>query len=70
MLWVEMPKPIDALRLHQLALEEGISIAPGPLFSVKRKYKNFIRLNYGHFDVKSTVNAVRTLGRPGANLML
>jgi len=62
LLWVEMPKSIDALRLHRLALAEGISIAPGPLFSVKRKYKNFVRLNYGHFD-KSTVNALRTLGR-------
>jgi DNA-binding transcriptional MocR family regulator len=69
MLWVEMPKSIDALRLHQLALAEGISIAPGPLFSVKRKYKNFVRLNYGHFDVKSTLDAVRTLGRLGSDLM-
>ncbi len=69
MLWVEMPKSIDALRLHQLALSEGISIAPGPLFSVKRKYKNFVRLNYGHFDVKSTLDAVRTLGRLGSDLM-
>jgi DNA-binding transcriptional MocR family regulator len=39
MLWVEMPGSIDALRLHRLALAEGISIAPGPLFSVRGKYK-------------------------------
>jgi DNA-binding transcriptional MocR family regulator len=69
MLWIEMPKSIDALRLHQLALAEGISIAPGPLFSAKRKYKNFVRLNYGHFDVTSTVNAVRTLGGLATDLM-
>jgi DNA-binding transcriptional MocR family regulator len=69
MLWVEMPKSIDTLQLHQLALAEGISIAPGPLFSVKRKFRNFVRLNYGHFDVKSTVNGVRTLGRLSADLM-
>jgi DNA-binding transcriptional MocR family regulator len=69
MLWVEMPRSIDALRLHELALAEGISVAPGPLFSVKRKYKNFVRLNYGHFDVKSTVNAVRTLGGLCTDLM-
>jgi DNA-binding transcriptional MocR family regulator len=69
MLWVEMPEPIDSLRLHRLALTEGISIAPGPLFSVRGKYKNFVRLNYGHFDDKSTVNAVRTLGRLSAGLM-
>jgi DNA-binding transcriptional MocR family regulator len=69
MLWVEMPKSIDTLRLNQLALAEGISIAPGPLFSVKRKFKNFVRLNYGHFDVKSTVDAVRTLGRLSTDLL-
>ena len=68
-LWLELPKPIDALQFHRLALAEGISIAPGPLFSAKRSYKNFIRLNYGHFDVNSTVNAVRTLGRLTTNLL-
>jgi DNA-binding transcriptional MocR family regulator len=57
------------LRLHQLALAEGISIAPGPLFSVKRKYGNFVRLNYGHFDVRSTGDAVRTVGRLATDLM-
>jgi DNA-binding transcriptional MocR family regulator len=67
-LWLELPKAIDALRFHQLALAEGISVAPGPLFSAKRNYKNFIRLNYGHFDVGSTVDAVRTLGRLVTNL--
>jgi DNA-binding transcriptional MocR family regulator len=69
MLWVEMPGSIDALRLYRHALGEGISIAPGPLFSVRGKYKNFVRLNYGHFDAKSTVNAVRTLGRLSGDLM-
>jgi DNA-binding transcriptional MocR family regulator len=69
MLWVEMPKSVDALRLHRLALADGISIAPGPLFSVKRKYGNFVRLNYGHFDVGSTVDAVRTVGRLATDLM-
>ncbi|MGY3611054.1 MULTISPECIES: aminotransferase-like domain-containing protein [unclassified Bradyrhizobium] len=69
MLWVEMPNSIDALRLYQLALANGISIVPGPLFSAKRKYENFVRLNYGHYHVKSTVEAVRTLGRLSADLM-
>jgi len=69
MLWVEMPESIDALRLHRLALAEGVSIAPGPLFSARRKYKNFVLLNYGHFDAKATVNALRTLGHLSADLM-
>ena len=32
-LWVELPKTVSALRLHELALARKISIAPGPMFS-------------------------------------
>ena len=33
------------MELHELALAEDISIAPGPMFSATQKYKNFIRLS-------------------------
>jgi DNA-binding transcriptional MocR family regulator len=64
-----MPESIDALALHRRALAEGVSIAPGPLFSPRRKFENYVRLNYGHFDGKSTVDALRKLGRLSADLM-
>jgi DNA-binding transcriptional MocR family regulator len=44
-LWVEFPSGIDAEALYETALEHGICIAPGPMFSATRKYRNFIRLN-------------------------
>jgi len=44
-IWVELPEDIDALTLHEVALREGVSIAPGPIFSPSRKYENCIRLN-------------------------
>ncbi|HEY6233478.1 MAG TPA: PLP-dependent aminotransferase family protein, partial [Candidatus Elarobacter sp.] len=44
--WVELPDTVDALELHRRALERGVSIAPGPLFSAKQKYRHFIRLTY------------------------
>jgi DNA-binding transcriptional MocR family regulator len=44
-LWIEMPEGIDAIRLYHRALEDRISIAPGPLFSLSGKYENFIRLS-------------------------
>lgn len=47
-LWVVLPESVDALELHRLALAQGISIAPGPMFSAKRAFRNCIRLNYGH----------------------
>src|SRR5262245_29416311 len=45
MLWVELPEGVEALHLHRLALENHISIAPGPIFSAQRRYPNFIRVN-------------------------
>lgn len=61
-LWVELPAAVDALQLHRLALAQGISIAPGPLFSAKRDYRNFIRLNYGHPCSERIDAALATLG--------
>jgi DNA-binding transcriptional MocR family regulator len=47
-LWIEMPKNADAMKLHGEALRENISIAPGPMFSAQGGFKNFIRLNCGN----------------------
>lgn len=47
-LWMELPPQIDALALHQQALAQGISVAPGPMFSIRQDYRNFIRINFGH----------------------
>lgn len=44
-LWVELPPAVDAVKLTQQALAQGISIAPGPVFSATGKYRNYIRLN-------------------------
>lgn len=44
-LWVEMPPWADALQLFEEALKQGVSIAPGPMFSARQGYRNFIRLN-------------------------
>ncbi|RYX97792.1 MAG: PLP-dependent aminotransferase family protein [Comamonadaceae bacterium] len=46
--WVEFAEGFDALQLHQAALERGISIAPGPMFSARRHFRHCVRLNYGH----------------------
>jgi DNA-binding transcriptional MocR family regulator len=47
-LWIECPPRIDALEVHRRALEYGIAIAPGPMFSPRRQFGNFIRVNTGH----------------------
>ena len=58
-----MPHGIDALEVHRRALSQGISVAPGPIFSAQRGFSNCLRLNYGHpWDARSE-QAVATLGR-------
>ncbi|MCY0966774.1 PLP-dependent aminotransferase family protein [Parathalassolituus penaei] len=44
-LWLELPEGVDAIRLTQQALQRGISIAPGPLFSASGRFGNCIRLS-------------------------
>lgn len=61
-LWLELPRQVDALLLHQLALDHGISTAPGPIFSAKRKFGHHLRLNFGHPDSPGRQAAMATLG--------
>jgi DNA-binding transcriptional MocR family regulator len=63
LLWVEFPKWVDSLRLYRDALERKISITPGPLFSPKQGYRNFIRLNCGQVWSDAIEQAVITLGK-------
>jgi DNA-binding transcriptional MocR family regulator len=62
-LWVELPAQVDSLELYRQALAEKISIAPGPLFSAKQKYRNFIRLNCGNPWSERLEGAVKKLGQ-------
>ena len=61
-LWLELPRQVDTLLLHQQALELGISIAPGPIFSAQREFGHYLRLNFGHPDSPRRQAAMATLG--------
>jgi DNA-binding transcriptional MocR family regulator len=60
-LWIEMPVQVDSLALYEHAREHGISIAPGPIFSVRDKYRNYIRISAAHWSDEIDA-AIRTLG--------
>ena len=62
-LWLELPAGVDTLAVHRQALNLGISMAPGPIFSATREYGNCLRLNYGHPWSAATEQAIATLGR-------
>ena len=44
-IWVELAPHVDSLELARRARSEGISIAPGPIFSAAQKYRNFVRIS-------------------------
>jgi len=56
-----MPEGTDAILLYHRALEKGISIVPGPLFSLSNKYGNHIRLSAAQWDDKIE-QGIKTLG--------
>ena len=62
-LWVELEESIDALQLYHSMLEHKVSIAPGQIFSVTRKYCNCIRLNCAQPWTPILENALSVLGR-------
>ena len=60
-IWVELPHGVDSLELHGRAMAQKMSIAPGPIFSAKQKYKNFLRLSCGLPWSDKIDSAVQTL---------
>lgn len=60
--WVEMPPYGNALKLYDAAIERGMTIAPGPLFSASGQFGNCIRLNAACYN-DSFSGYIQTLGR-------
>ncbi|GGK60438.1 aminotransferase-like domain-containing protein [Amphritea balenae] len=63
LLWVELPAHMDANELNEQAKREGISIAPGTLFSASGKYKNFMRICCVNSDNPKIKQAIKTLAQ-------
>jgi len=62
-LWVELPAGVDALALHEQALRKRIVIAPGPLFSARQRFTNFIRISAGTPWSDRIADGIKTLAR-------
>ena len=62
-LWVEFPEQVDSLRLFKTALDHGVSLAPGPIFSATQQFRHCVRLSYGHPWTQHSERGMETLGR-------
>jgi len=61
-LWLRLPAHVDAMRVHTLALEHGISVTPGAVFASTGRYRNYLRINFGHPWTPRFENALEILG--------
>lgn len=61
-LWVELAEGTDTLRMTQDLLKQGISIAPGQIFSATQKYRNCIRLSCAQPWTEQVEQAVAKVG--------
>ena len=62
LLWVELPRELNATELKRAALRHGISIGPGELFALDDRYNHCLRLNTGVPWSENTAAALHTLG--------
>lgn len=62
LLWVELPPSVDALAVHRRALELGIGVSPGPLFSPQSDLAHHLRLNCANEPTPRLLGAVGRIG--------
>lgn len=60
-LWLELSADVDSRQIFTQALQEGICIAPGDMFSTSDNYKNFIRLSCGYSWNEKFEKSIKTL---------
>ena len=61
--WVELAPGCDSIELFHKAVDAGISITPGVLFSASGKYKRCARISYGLPWDNEVEQAVKRLGQ-------
>jgi len=60
-LWVEGPKNLKSIDLYDQLIKKRIVIAPGTLFSSKKSYDNYFRINCAFEDFESVKKGLKTL---------
>lgn len=67
-LWVELPERVQGLELHARALDAGVSIAPGSIFSPTQGHKSCVRIACAAPWSEQMEAAIRLVGRLATRL--
>ena len=69
LLWLELPRGVDALRLHQACLAERILIAPGSVFGTAGRFPQGVRIGLGGDWGDQHLQALRRVGEIACQLL-
>jgi DNA-binding transcriptional MocR family regulator len=61
-IWLELPTNVDSEVFFDGAIKLGISIVPGRIFSASDRYRNYIRLSFGHPWTDKIESGLKQLG--------
>jgi DNA-binding transcriptional MocR family regulator len=67
-LWIEMPGGVDSLVMLDRAVARGVVIAPGPVFSARNRFGNFVRISCGMPWSPKAEAAVKLVGELACEL--
>nr|WKF56048.1 2-aminoadipate transaminase [Paraburkholderia busanensis] len=66
--WIELPREVASTAFFEAALDEGIRVMPGTVYSNAGRFDHFIRLSCPSTDLERADDAVRRLGRLAARM--
>ncbi len=67
-LWIELPAPLLAADLLQIAQERGVSFLPGDRFSQRREHRRSFRLSFGSLSPRKIGDGLAILGDAARSL--
>jgi len=62
-LWIRCRSHVDTSQFFKQAIAQGVSFAPGEIFSPSGKYKNYMRISFGVQWCDRIDQAIKTLGK-------
>jgi len=62
-LWIEMPRRVRSLLVYREAIRRGIALIPGEVFSVRGRFRNYMRISCGHPVSPALLGAIAEIGQ-------
>jgi DNA-binding transcriptional MocR family regulator len=62
LLWLELPRGVDGMQLHQACLAEQILIPPGTVFATGGRFSQCVRIGLGGDWSEQHLQALRRVG--------